>query len=209
MTNQQQLRAVVVTAHPDADSATASTAAAVARGLLRGGYTEVERHDVLAAGFDPTFGSADHAAYRDRTAVPADVRAEQLRLEEFDAIAVVFPVYWWGLPGPLKGWVDRVFTRDWAYDDTNSGAELAAPKRLYFFPIGAVGESTYRKHGYLAGMNAQLVDGLANYMGAEDSGLFLLGDGESDDPDQHRAREAAAEDAAAAVAARIVDGAAA
>jgi NAD(P)H dehydrogenase (quinone) len=202
MTNQHQLRAVVVTAHPDADSATARTARAVARGLQRGGYTEVEHHDILAAGFDPTFGSDDHAAYRDRSAVPADVRAEQRRLEEFDAIAVVFPVYWWGLPGPLKGWVDRVFTRDWAYDDTGSGAELAAPKRLYFFPIGAVGESTYRKHGYLDGMRAQLVDGLAGYMGAEDSDLFLLVDGESDDPEQHLARERAAEDAGAVVAER-------
>ncbi|TWS23642.1 NAD(P)H-dependent oxidoreductase [Tsukamurella sputi] len=202
MTNQQQLRAVVVTSHPDADSATARTARAVARGLLRGGFTEVEHHDLLAEGFDPTFGSGDHTAYRDRSAVPEDVRAEQRRLEAFDAIAVVFPVYWWGLPGPLKGWVDRVFTRDWAYDDTGSGAELAAPKRLYFFPIGAVGESTYRKHGYLDGMRAQLVDGLAGYMGAVDSDLFLLVDGESDVPEQHLARERAAEDAGAAVAER-------
>lgn len=209
MTNQQLPRAVVVTAHPDTDSATARTAAAVARGLRRGGYAEVERHDLLAAGFDPTFGAADHAAYRDRTDVPADVRAEQRRLEEFDAIAVVFPVYWWGLPGPLKGWVDRVFTRDWAYDDTGSGAPLAAPKRLYFFPIGAVGASTYRKHGYLDGMRAQLVDGLAGYMGAQDSDLVLLVDGESDDPERHHAREAAAEDAAATVAARAIDGVAA
>lgn len=208
MTTQQQFRAVVVTAHPDTDSATARTAAAVAQGLLRGGYAAVERHDVLAAGFDPTFGPADHAAYRDGTVVPADVRAEQRRLEEFDAIAVVFPVYWWGLPGPLKGWIDRVFTRDWAYDDTGSGAPLPAPKRLYFFPIGAVGESTYRKHGYLDAMRAQLVDGLANYMGADDAGLFLLVDGESDDPERHRAREAAAEATAADIAARTVDTAA-
>ncbi|MBS4100847.1 NAD(P)H-dependent oxidoreductase [Tsukamurella paurometabola] len=209
MTNQQQSRAVVVTAHPDADSATARTAAAVARGLLRGGYAEVERHDVLIAGFDPTFGRADLGAYRAGGAVPPDVRAEQRHLEEFDAIAVVFPVYWWSLPGPLKGWVDRVFTRDWAYDDTGSGAELAAPKRLYFFAIGAAGESTYRKHGYLDAMRAQLVDGLANYMGAEDSGLFLFGDGESDDTERHRARETAAEDAAAEIAARTLDEAAA
>lgn len=30
---------------------------------------------------------------------------------------LVYPVYWWSMPGLLKGWIDRVFTNGWAYDE--------------------------------------------------------------------------------------------
>lgn len=203
MTSNNELRGIVVTAHPDPNSATAATARAVAAGLQDGGLTDIALHDVLSEGFDSTFRAVDLAAYRAGTAeVPEDVRAQQRLLEGFDVVVVVFPVYWWSLPGALKGWVDRVFTRGWAYDDAGTGAELSAPKRLYFFGIGATNEATYRKHGYLDGMQAQLVDGLAGYMGADDSELVLLYDGESDDPARHAAREAAARTAAEAIALR-------
>ncbi|WP_019200443.1 NAD(P)H-dependent oxidoreductase [Tsukamurella sp. 1534] len=204
MTKQtDSLRAVVVTAHPDADAATAATARAVAAGLRDGGAVDVEVHDLLLAGFDPAFRAADVAAYRGDAPLPGDVREEQRYLEGFDLIAVVFPVYWWSLPSTLKGWIDRVFTRDWAYDDTGSGVVLRAPKNLHFFGIGAAGARAYDKYGYRDAMHAQLVTGIAGYSGAGDSSLVLLHDGESTDPDAHAARHATARGAAARIAERL------
>ncbi|ADG79675.1 NAD(P)H dehydrogenase (Quinone) OS=Tsukamurella paurometabola (strain ATCC 8368 / DSM / CCUG 35730 / CIP 100753 / JCM 10117 / KCTC 9821 / NBRC 16120 / NCIMB 702349 / NCTC 13040) OX=521096 GN=Tpau_3083 PE=3 SV=1 [Tsukamurella paurometabola] len=195
-----RFRTLIVTAHPDPGSVTGRAARAVADGFRDGGFA-VDAHDVLA--FDPRFAAADLAAYRDGAAgLPPDVRSEQRRLERYDAVAIVFPVYWWTLPGALKGWIDRVFTRGWAYDDTGAGTALSAPKRLYFFGIGATNEATYTKHGYEAGMHAQLVDGLAGYMGAADSELVLLYDGESTDAAAHAARDATARSRAAAIARR-------
>ena len=75
-------------------SSTAATARAVADGFRDAGLAEVTHHDVLESGFDPNFGAADLAAYRDGTAdLPEDVAAEQRRLEGYDVLAVVFPVY--------------------------------------------------------------------------------------------------------------------
>ncbi|MDP0400356.1 NAD(P)H-dependent oxidoreductase [Tsukamurella strandjordii] len=198
-----QFRGLIVTAHPDPQSATAATARAVADGFRDGGFAVVDQYDIVADGFDATFRIDDLAAYRDGDSpLPEEVRAQQLRLEQYDALAIVFPVYWWTLPGALKGWIDRVFTRGWAYNDRGPEVELAAPKRLYFFGIGATDAATYREHGYLDGMQAQLVDGLAGYMGAEDSELVLLYDGESRHQEKHEAREEAARTAAAVIARR-------
>lgn len=203
MTMQSEsIRAVVVTAHPDTDSASSATARAVADGLRDGG-ADVDLHDLLAAGFDPAFRAADVAAYRGDSPLPDDVRAEQRYLEGFDLIAVVFPVYWWSLPSTLKGWIDRVFTRDWAYDDTDSGVVLTAPKSLHFFGIGAAGARAYEKYGYGDAMRTQLMVGLAGYSGMTDTSLVLLHDGESNDPDAHAARHAAARRAAAGIAQRL------
>lgn len=195
--NHTPLRALIVTAHPDPHSVTMSTARAVAAGLRDAGLDSVEHHDLVAARFDADFHDTDLALYRDPAApLPDDVLAEQRRLEEVDVLAVVFPVYWWSLPGVLKGWIDRVFTRGWAYDDTGAGLLLRSPKRMYFIGIGATNEATYRKRGYLESMRTQLVDGIAGYMGADDADLVLLHDGESSDPAVHRARDEAARAAA-------------
>jgi putative NADPH-quinone reductase len=49
-----------------------------------------------------------------RATPPADVLAEQARIDRADALVLVFPIYWWSLPGLLKGWIDRVFVNGWA-----------------------------------------------------------------------------------------------
>ena len=200
--NAESLRAIVVTAHPTLESVVGGTAQAVVDGLRGGGFTEVDHYDVVADGFNPPWNEADLTAYRNSEEVPADVRAQQTRLENYDAVALVFPVYWWGMPGALKGWVERVFTRGWAYDDTSAGSVLASPKRMYFFAIGAVKESTFVKRGYLEAMRVQMIGGLADYMGAVDSEFVLLLNGESTDPALHLEREATARIAAEKIAAR-------
>ena len=42
-------------------------------------------------------------------AVPAMVfqLCQQARIERADALAFVFPVWWWSFPAVLKGWIDR------------------------------------------------------------------------------------------------------
>ena len=39
----------------------------------------------------------------------ADIEAELRKLEACDLLIFQFPIWWFGLPGILKGWVDRVF----------------------------------------------------------------------------------------------------
>ena len=55
----------------------------------------------------------EHAHRRDSHA--ADVRAEQAKVAAADLVLLHFPVWWFGMPAILKGWVDRVFSRGFAY----------------------------------------------------------------------------------------------
>src|SRR5262249_33667917 len=44
-----------------------------------------------------------------------DLRMEMEKLEACDLLLLVFPLWWYGLPAILKGWVDRVFAAGFAY----------------------------------------------------------------------------------------------
>ncbi|GAA4429965.1 NAD(P)H-dependent oxidoreductase [Georgenia halophila] len=54
-----------------------------------------------------------------------DVAAEQHKLREADAVVVQFPLWWYGLPAILKGWIDRVFVSGFAFGkDPYTGRRL-------------------------------------------------------------------------------------
>jgi len=44
-----------------------------------------------------------------------DIAEEQAKLLWADAVILQFPIWWYGMPAILKGWVDRVYARGFAY----------------------------------------------------------------------------------------------
>ena len=44
-----------------------------------------------------------------------DVKLEQKRLREADALILAFPLWWFSMPAILKGWIDRVYSYGFAY----------------------------------------------------------------------------------------------
>ena len=59
-------------------------------------------------------------AWRQGTLTP-DVRAEQAKLLEADAVVFQFPLWWFGMPAIMKGWIERVFAYGLAYGYRNEG----------------------------------------------------------------------------------------
>jgi NAD(P)H dehydrogenase (quinone) len=51
----------------------------------------------------------------------ADVELEQQKLLQADAVIFQFPLWWFGFPAILKGWVDRVFANGLAYGYKRAG----------------------------------------------------------------------------------------
>ena len=69
-----------------------------------------------------------------------DVRREQARVEEADAIIFQHPVYWFSAPSLVKEWVDRVVTYGWAL-----GEREALKGKIYLHAV-----STAASHGVFA-----------------------------------------------------------
>ncbi len=101
---------LTVVDHPDPTSFTAAAAQRFIAGAKEASHT-TELADLHAEGFNPLWSMADI-----KGDTPEDVRNEQNRIERADAICLVFPLFWWGMPSMMKGWVDRVWSWGWAYD---------------------------------------------------------------------------------------------
>ena len=124
------MNVLIVFAHPEPASFSAALKNEAVAALAAAGHA-VTVSDLYAMKWNPSLGPDEFAldranpgfldlsreqehAYR-RDSHAADVRAEQAKVAASDLVLFHFPVWWFGMPAILKGWVDRVFSRGFAY----------------------------------------------------------------------------------------------
>jgi NAD(P)H dehydrogenase (quinone) len=128
------LNILIVHAHPEPQSFSSSLANATANTLRELGH-EVVVSDLFAMGFQPVsdrrnFTSVKDAGYykqqmeemyaTEHGGFAAELDAEMKKLESADLLVFSFPLWWFGMPAILKGWVDKVFAMGRVY----GGAKL-------------------------------------------------------------------------------------
>ena len=162
------MHALIVVSHPDPQSLTHSVARSFAEGIEASGEHTTEIADLAAEGFDPAFNQADRSAYLLQKPLPTDILREQARIDQADALVLVYPVYWWSFPGQFKGWIDRVFANGWAYDEAPDGTLGKRLGRLavHLVGIGGADGGTYARHGYDKAMRTQIDHGIFDFCGA-------------------------------------------
>ena len=160
------MTALVVVAHPDSESLTHQLGRSISTALTDIGV-DTGWADLHAENFDPRFTLADRQRYRGNGPIPADVAAEQQRLNDIDDLVLVFPVYWWSMPALLKGWIDRVFINGWAFDDrvTPIARKLGHLTVHLVMPAGDDADS-FRRRGYDTAISTQIETGILGYCGA-------------------------------------------
>jgi putative NADPH-quinone reductase len=102
------MRALVVFAHPCAESFSAALKDVVTARLAARGW-EVDLCDLYAEGFDPVLTAEERRGYHDIPGNTAPVQAHVDRLRAASALVLVYPTWNFGFPAILKGYVDRVF----------------------------------------------------------------------------------------------------
>jgi len=101
-------RALVLFAHPCAESFSASLHRGVVD-TLRGRGWDVDDCDLNAEGFSPVLTEAERRGYHDVGPNLGPVAGYVERLRAAEALVMVFPVWNFGYPAILKGFLDRVF----------------------------------------------------------------------------------------------------
>jgi len=161
------MRVLAIFAHPRRDSFTGALLDRFVAGLREAGHAATVA-DLYREGFAPNLDVQDFGQFRG-DAMPADIRREQARVDAADAIAFVFPVYWWSFPAILKGWIDRVFSQGWAYDFTpERSIGLLSDRPVLMLAAAGSTWQTYRKYGYHGAMQRQIDIGIFGYCGLHD-----------------------------------------
>ena len=109
------MKHVIVVAHPAENSFTMALTRTYAAELEKLGHSQ-RTLDLYRSGFDPVFGAhelapvdADHPASADVARAQDDIRAAAV-------LTVLYPLWWLTMPAMMKGYIDRVFARGFAYE---------------------------------------------------------------------------------------------
>ena len=139
------MRAHIVLAHPESQSFNGRLAELSHSTLQAEGY-EVTLSDLYAQGFDALEGAQHYDELSDKErfhaqteqrhhagqgTTPADVAEEVEKLLAADLLVVHYPLWWFGMPAMLKGWMDRVFVYGKVYrSQMRYDAGVCAGKRM-------------------------------------------------------------------------------
>ncbi|BDA50269.1 NAD(P)H dehydrogenase [quinone] 1 [Coccomyxa sp. Obi] len=123
------MKVFLVLAHPESRSLNGSLAKYAVKILEDAGH-EVKVSDLYTMKFKAVVDGDDFQeynnverlnifkeslhAYKNGTQT-ADVIAEQEKMKWADVLILHFPLWWYGMPAILKGWVDRVYAGGFAY----------------------------------------------------------------------------------------------
>ncbi|GHE85478.1 hypothetical protein GCM10018785_61640 [Streptomyces longispororuber] len=153
---------LVVTGHPRTDALTSQLARHARDRLTAQGHT-VDFLDLAAEGFDPRMSPEDEPDWGDpeKTYSP-DVRAHMRRVADAEVIVVVFPVWWFGLPALLKGWIDRVWNHGFAY---GRAEPLLGRARMLWLGLTAYGRGHFTGSGWEETVTRVLRTGISEYCG--------------------------------------------
>ena len=152
------MRILLVLSHPRPDSFNASVAAAL-RESLEGEGHEVDLMDLHGEGFRPEMRPEDLEAAATGRFAP-DVAALQARVSAAGGLAFVFPVYWFGPPAMVKGFVDRVLFEGFAFRFLPGGRVegLLGQERALILCTAGASALLYRTFGFHRPMQKVLVD---------------------------------------------------
>jgi NAD(P)H dehydrogenase (quinone) len=102
------MHVLMIACHPRADSYSAALRDAARAALEAAGHT-VRLRDLHADGFVPVMSAAEHRVTNTPGANEAFITQEADDLRWAEALVLVYPTWWYGMPAMLKGWFDRVW----------------------------------------------------------------------------------------------------
>ena len=162
------MKVFIVHAHHEPHSFNAALTQSATEHLRLHGH-EVIVSDLHAMGWDPVsdrrnFSTVSDPAYlkqqqeelyaTEHDGFVPEVHAEMDKLRGCDALVFQFPLWWFGLPAILKGWVDRVFAMGVAYGQGRIYEEgvFRGKRALLSLTTGGPAESYIEEGGQYGGL---------------------------------------------------------
>ncbi len=161
------MNVLIVYTHPVPDSFNRAILNATLKGLEAAG-NDVQVADLYAENFQPAMTAGDFVQFKLKP-MPTEIQAEQARVEWSDGIIFIFPLWWWSLPGMLKGWIDRMMSYGWAWlDPTDPLSGSLDERKILVMVTAGSSHKQLAKRRYDESFHTQLNVGTWDYCGFRD-----------------------------------------
>ena len=177
----------ILLAHPNPGSFNHAVCSAFVEGLKQSGAA-YKVNDLYASGLNPLMAGDDFNQFEDSGVLPKDILAEQKNVDEVDGLALIYPVWWNEAPAILKGWLDRVLSKGWAYDISTEGEfkELLTLKKVIILNTADNPIALLENNGLNAAARLTKADGTFLFCGAAEIDHRILGEVSADEQGRKR-----------------------
>lgn len=165
------MKIFIVYWHPEPHSFNAAMFRTACETLAAAGH-EVKTSNLHEMGFDPVSSRRNFALVKDPSyfkqqieemhatemhGFAAEINSEMEKIEWCDLMIWQFPLWWFGLPAVLKGWVDRVFAmgRIYGFEHIYDTGVFRGKRALLSLTTGGP-EEAYRSGGFNGDITAIL-----------------------------------------------------
>ncbi len=140
------MKQLVVLCHPSSESLSQIISTELTR-LYEKYKIEVEVRDLYKIGFNPVLSNKDLEAEASGK-VLEDVSKEQEYIANAEIIMFIYPIWRTGMPAMMKGYMERVFSKGFAYSFTEKGIkQLLEGKKVVLVNTYNSTDSLYGQKG--------------------------------------------------------------
>jgi len=168
------MKHLIIYAHPNPASFNHAIKETLVRVLKEKGQ-DVRVRDLYALHFDPVLKADDFKIFL-AGKVPGDIAIEQGHVRWADQITFLYPVWWAGMPAITRGYIDRVFSRGFAYDYAATGPVGLLPgKKVFIINTMGASLSAYEQIGAFKAMEILMDGEIFRFCGLEVTGHKYFG----------------------------------
>jgi NAD(P)H dehydrogenase (quinone) len=141
------MKYLIVYAHPNLKSFNHAIREII-EDKLRNDGMKFDVRDLYEINFNPALSGSDFVSFKQGVA-PADIKGEQEYVKNADVLIFIYPIWWFGMPAILKGYIDRVFSYGFAYKADEKGLHgLLSDKKIIIFNTTGGSQEDYELRGY-------------------------------------------------------------
>ena len=158
------MKYLIVYAHPNLKSYN-NAILEILTNKLKSKNHEVKVRDLYVNNFNPVLSGSDFEQFM-QGQVPDDIKTEQQYISDADVLVFQFPIWWFQMPAILKGYIDQVFSKGFAYDIGPDGVFglLNGKKCILINTTGGTAEQ-YNDYGFLEGITRTIDAGNFQFCG--------------------------------------------
>ncbi len=160
------MKHLIIYAHPNPKSFNHALMETICTVYRAHGHSVTVR-DLYAGKFQSVLMPSDFEAMA-KGRIPEDILREQELIRASDCLTFVYPIWWAGQPAILKGYIDRVMLKGFAYDFTDKGVVgLLKGKKVAIINTTGSPESLYHENGMTKSMNQTSEQGIFGFCGMD------------------------------------------
>ncbi|MCX7830682.1 MAG: NAD(P)H-dependent oxidoreductase [Acidobacteria bacterium] len=167
------MKVTIIYAHPNPKSFNAAICERVIS-TLKSTNAEYRLIDLYKENFKTSLDGKDFESLQ-KGEMPQDVKKYQEDILWADKLIFIFPVWWWSYPAILKGFIDRVFLKDFAYTfDQNGLVKLLKNEKALVFMTTGGPKDGYEKDNAVEILKRPLSEGVLSFCGIEKTDFHIF-----------------------------------